>query len=225
MKIRLFSFLLCLFFLPFIVSAQKPDTTGAGILFQNAMSQINPKHVSWVKNSAKTMNEKNMSESDVRNMAAQYAVLGSMNGQDIEALAFLVLMQAAKSAQEDLKGIMAKVKSINEQKKKMRDALAKLNEKNAVISRMQLDSFKRLLTKQPSVTTVQPVRTNPVTNAEIADLKNKMKNDQDSLSEMGEMHQLRMQMIMDRMAKADNAISNIMKKFSDTAGSIIQNLK
>jgi hypothetical protein len=45
-------------------------------------------------------------------MKESYAILGSMNGQDIEAIAFLMLMQAAKSAQEDLKSIMAKVKSI-----------------------------------------------------------------------------------------------------------------
>jgi hypothetical protein len=33
-------------------------------------------------------------------MKESYALLGSMNGQDIEAIAFLMLMQAAKSAQK-----------------------------------------------------------------------------------------------------------------------------
>ena len=40
-------------------------------------------------------------------------VLNSFGDGDIEALAFFVIMQAAKSAQEDLKAIMAKVKYYN----------------------------------------------------------------------------------------------------------------
>ena len=54
-----------------------------------------------------------------------WAVLGPMNGQDIEAIAFLVLMQAAKSAQEDLKAIMEQVKKINEEKQALRKLLSK----------------------------------------------------------------------------------------------------
>lgn len=164
MKIRLFSFLLCLFFLPFTGSAQQPDTTGAGIFFQNVMSQINPKHVNWVRTTAKTVNEKNVTENEVKNMASQYAVLNSLNGADIEALAFLVLMQAAKSAQEDLKAIMAKVKSINEEKQAMREAINQLQNEKLAISRIQIDSFKLLLLTRPAVqktntmTVVQPVR-------------------------------------------------------------------
>jgi hypothetical protein len=38
--------------------------------------------------------------------SSSWAVLGAMNGQDIEAIAFLVVMQAAKAAQEDIKAIM-----------------------------------------------------------------------------------------------------------------------
>ena len=49
-----------------------------------------------------------------------YAVLGNMNGADIEALCFLVLMEASKSAQEDLKAIMSGVKSVNESKSRSR---------------------------------------------------------------------------------------------------------
>lgn len=53
-----------------------------------------------------------------------WTVLGNMNGADIEALAFLVLMAASKSAQEDLKAIMAHVKAINAAKQKLREQLA-----------------------------------------------------------------------------------------------------
>ncbi|HEX8031447.1 MAG TPA: hypothetical protein VF491_23420 [Vicinamibacterales bacterium] len=47
----------------------------------------------------------------------------------------------------------------------------------------------------------------------------------DLKSELGEMESLRLQMAMDRMSKMTSMLSNVMKKISDTAQSITQNLK
>jgi predicted ribosomally synthesized peptide with nif11-like leader len=47
----------------------------------------------------------------------------------------------------------------------------------------------------------------------------------DTLSELSEAQQLMMQMVMDRMTKAESAASNTLKKISDTASGIISNLK
>ncbi len=52
-----------------------------------------------------------------------YAILGNMADGDIEAIAFLVLMQAAKSAQEDLKAVMDGVKQINKSKQDWRELI------------------------------------------------------------------------------------------------------
>lgn len=56
-------------------------------------------------------------------------------------------------------------------------------------------------------------------------LKTEVKSKLDSLSEMGEMESLRLQMAMDRLSKFMTALSNIMKKISDTADGIVSNLK
>ena len=56
-------------------------------------------------------------------------------------------------------------------------------------------------------------------------LKNEVKSKLDSLSEMGETESLRLQMMMDRLSKFMTALSNIMKKISDTADGIVSNLK
>ena len=53
----------------------------------------------------------------------------------------------------------------------------------------------------------------------------KPKPDVDSMSEMGEMESLRLQMAMDRLSKMMSTLSNLLKKVSDTANSITQNLK
>jgi hypothetical protein len=56
------------------------------------------------------------------------------------------------------------------------------------------------------------------------DLK-KISTKLDSMSEMGEMESLRLQMAMDRVSKMMSTLSNILKKMSDTQQSIIDNLK
>jgi hypothetical protein len=53
----------------------------------------------------------------------------------------------------------------------------------------------------------------------------KAKGDLDSMSEMGEMESLRLQMAMDRMSKMMSTLSNVMKQVSDTERAITGNLK
>jgi hypothetical protein len=53
----------------------------------------------------------------------------------------------------------------------------------------------------------------------------KPKVDLDSMSEMGETESLRLQMAMDRLSKVMSTLSNLLKKVSDTASTITQNLK
>ncbi|WP_199553601.1 hypothetical protein [Sandaracinobacteroides hominis] len=134
-----------------------------------------------------------------------WAVLGSMPDGDIEALAFLVLMQASKSAQEDLKAIMAGVKAINARKAKLRELLGEKQQEGA---RLDPDAYARaVLTMQVDL------------------MVDEIRRDLDSMSEMGEMESLRLQMAMDRMSKMMSTLSNLLKKLADTQQSIVQNLK
>jgi ATP-dependent Clp protease ATP-binding subunit ClpB len=61
--------------------------------------------------------------------------------------------------------------------------------------------------------------------AELDAAINDTKSDLDSMSEMGEMESLRLQMAMDRMSKLMSTLSNILKKIDDTSGSIANNIK
>jgi hypothetical protein len=77
-----------------------------------------------MKNS-NALDDASLVHDNLANVAGEnYNVLGNMNNQDIEAIAFLVLMAASKSAQEDLKAIMANVKAINNAKAQQRENLA-----------------------------------------------------------------------------------------------------
>ena len=64
-----------------------------------------------------------------------------------------------------------------------------------------------------------------VMKSELDRVMDELKHDLDSMSEMGEMESLRLQMAMDRMSKMMSALSNILKKISCTTSQITQNLK
>lgn len=115
---------------------------------------------------------------------------------DIMELVFIVLMQATEDADADLKQIMEEVKQRNQRLCRWRELLAKLE-----AHRSSSDN--------------ELVR---AANAVIA-------NQLDSFSDMAEQIQLRLQMAMDRRSKFIEALSNLMKKQSDTASAIISNMK
>lgn len=125
-------------------------------------------------------------------------------GGDIEALAFLVLMEASKSAQDDLKAIMDGVKAINGAKSKLpgsRDPHGSLD----------VDGIVQLMLTVYGMSL----------DAELDSIQ----RDLDSTNELGEMESLRLQMVMDRMSKMMSTLSNLLKKISDTNSAIAQNLK
>ena len=122
---------------------------------------------------------------------------------DIEAMAFLVMMQAAKSAQEDLRAVMDQVNEINAAKKRWRE-----RSRPTAPEEVDLDSVFQL-----------------VATLYIKQLQAEVNRQLDSVSETGELEQLRLQMAMDRLAKLMSTLSNVLKKLSDTASQITQNLK
>lgn len=202
----------CLFVTPLGAQTVPALPAGSEALEAKLLTRVGPQTRRWIKQEAARQHAAgNASEQTARNAIKADSLLGSLPGGDIEALAFLVMMEAAKSAREDLKAIMAGVKQINEAKASLQKNSSPA--KVAVVPRQ---------TANVSRTLVQP---KPMPKAQFARQLDKAKNDLDSLSEMGEMESLRLQMAMDKMSKANSAASNVMKKYSDTSQSISQNLK
>ncbi len=199
-----------------------------------------------------------------------YKNLGALADADIMALAFIVIMEAAKSAREDLKAIMDSVKAINKEKEGWRQVSNTVNSMAAkgagknedfdmgpVLEKggkdganVDKDNEKKknladkpagavaiegtgekatayLNTPGPDGTTVQAGLQigPPLTKKEVDNAKETVKNKLDSLSEMGEMESLRLQMAMDRLSKLMSTISNLLKKQSDTQQTMTQNIK
>jgi hypothetical protein len=149
------------------------------------------------------------------------ANLGSLGNDDIEALMMLVLMQAAQDAQDDLRSVMEETKAANAQKQELRTkgaargAPAVSNPPaGAILNRPMLKAAA-----QPAYTLDRPGR--PPLQTQIDQLKPQL----DSLSDLSDVEQLRLQQLMDRRQKLFETLSNLMKKFSDTQSAIVSNMK
>jgi len=175
------------------------------------------------------------------------ALAGLSGSEDIEAMVFVTLMEAAKSAQEDLKAIMAEVKAMTNAKARLRDLINKVNRDVAANAgcddgAQKLDFSRGLRSEQAYHRAPMPVldpdaeggvRLKPcdlrrgkiVTYDELVVIRDRLKDQLDSMSEMSELTSLRLQMAMDRRSKLIETLSNIMKKISTTADTQVQNLK
>ncbi len=119
---------------------------------------------------------------------AAASLRGGALGGDIEALALVVMAQAARDAEADLRSLLVELKETQRTKEDLRRFL-------------EYRKLKRAGGK-PAVPTGL-----------------------DSMSELGEMESLRLQMAMDRLSKMMSTLSNMLKRISDTQNAITQNLK
>lgn len=142
----------------------------------------------------------------VESTRANFKVGVQLQDADIESMLFLVMIQASKSAREDLKSIMEGVKEINKEKEAFRESANK-----AKAEEVDFESSFQLMAV--------------LCGKSIEQEFDAMQNDLDSMSEMGEMESLRLQMAMDRLSKMMSTLSNLLKKISDTQSQIVQNLK
>ena len=178
--------------------------------------------------------------------AVDHPVLGDLSSADVEALAFIVLMEAAKSAREDLKDIMARLKAINAAKATLRERLLDVRRDCAANSVRRdgepLDLSRGLGSERAYHQVLLPyldpdgpggvrmVKTDLhhgriVRPRDLDVALEAVTSHLDGLSEMGEMESLRLQMAMDRLSKMMSTLSNLLKRVSETSNAIVQNLK
>ncbi len=143
--------------------------------------------------------------------AARARFGNNLSDMDIDQIVQMAMMQTARDSEQELHDEVVQMQAINQQKKAQREAKQKMHENQSVNrAAMQADS--------------KPSRSR-VARADLADYVVRISNDKDSLDDVSEEQQLKMQMMMDRMQKALEVMSNLAKKESDTEKSIIGNLK
>lgn len=161
--------------------------------------------------------------------------LSSSNDGDIMAIAFLVMMEAANAAQEDLKSLMERAKKINDAKARLhrqQDTLRAATDEAAAKGVApcliaDCNAVERELADATGVRDENSVYRLPV-NANQTDIESmleRLKKQEDKKSEMGETTLLQLHMTMDRMTKIEEILSNLLKKKSETKKGSIDNVK
>ena len=156
------------------------------------------------------------------------------------------MMEAAKSAQEDLRQIMDEVRAQTAAKSALRELLSKVRRDVAANlgkrNHGRLDFSHGLGSEAdyhhapiPFSDTEEKGRVRFVPTdlyagrlqsvAQLQAVKKDLQDQLDSMSELTELASLRLQMVMDRRSRYMETLSNIMKKISDTEQSITRNLK
>jgi hypothetical protein len=175
------------------------------------------------------------------------STIAELAGGDVEAQAFVILMEATKSADEDLKAIMAEVKAINNAKQQLRSLISKIN-KDVAANNPQANKLPGLnfssgmgteeayhhapipVPDFDSAGGVRLVLTDLhngtlVSVTELRAVLDDLRGQLDSMSELSEMTSLRLQMTLDRRSKFISTLSNVMKKISTTSDILVQNIK
>ena len=246
MKSILVGSFLFLFAISFATAQEKPSNEMEAF-YQNAMSQINVRHMNWIKSIAKEANEKNLSIDEIKKKAADYTTSQDLSESSQEFLIGLVGKLVQGDQKSKIAQLQSALNSLKNQKNKLINTIAELEDKRKPVTKVHLDSV-RLLSVQ-SREFVAKINSNTSEPAKVASRNNtvrmaktetinqqvtqtaidgqvfQLKKDLDSMSETGESMSLRLQMYMDRYSKYMSTISNIFKKFSETSNAIIQNLK
>ncbi len=182
-----------------------------------------------------------------RSSVASAPILGLSQGEDIDSLVLVVMMEAVESTNQDLAAIMSEVKAMTAAKQKLREIIAKVNQdvaSNACQMNGQppLDlsngmgstvAYQQVQLPLPDPSSPGGVRLWPTNlyNGSLEDVTqlrailDELKGRLDSMSELSTMTSLRLQMAMDRRSKLIEMLSNIMKANSDTQSGIVGNLK
>lgn len=112
------------------------------------ISQIAPAFSARVRQLPPTSDFHALAVAEVR---GGFQGLGNLSNEDVEAIAFLVMMQATQDAHSDLKNIMDGVKKANQQKQSQRaarnqkDAVSEMSEEESLRLQMAMDRQSKFM--------------------------------------------------------------------------------
>lgn len=222
--------------------------------YLKAISEINPKHVQWIKAKAAEANVSAQGISNLRTAAQDYVNASKAGPADPNALVLFVLREAYIQATEDLRFYAEKVKIFNTGKKMVRDYVRKMRDYDANMResfpRSQYDSIQnfsysiqaditsrsnpnlnRPVIKKDSLKTqtinkpINPLVTKPVSPDEVELLIKELVLKDSLLDQNSQQVSLRIQILMDKAQKSDSIASDLYKKFAKAGNTIIANLK
>ncbi len=208
-------------------------------------SALQPTAKSWVAQQAQTI--KQQPQPDAAQIEAQVrehfvSSNGGLSelppGTDITEMAELVMMEAAKDQDADIKQLLEEANKQNTVKKALdemikqvnRDALSGGTKPTEICTTPSCQSLsaemKKLAGSMPQISqSAQMVATTGPSYQQLQQILAQLQNAKDSTDDLSSQTQTRMQAYMDRRSKMEQELSNMLKKSSDTASQVISNMK
>lgn len=179
------------------------------------IAKLKPQSYAWIKQEAGRETASNTA-SEATALQAVRSVGPALNlaGMSVEEAAMLIMMSVARDADKDLRQILADVQRANAQKQALRQAVEKQKAAQA--------SMKNQIRQEYSAQQGSP---RIARSAALDRYLASQRINADSLGDLSQEQQLKMQMLMDRMTKAEEAASHMAQKFSETADAITGNMK
>jgi putative addiction module CopG family antidote len=148
------------------------------------------------------------------------------SGMDVSEAAFMVLALATKDMDDDIKLIMSEIKGMTAAKAKLREQINDLN--RWISEEMGKHESSPDIANEPVHSEAQrPTQCRPGGQVPeiLTSVMDGLREDLDGMNELSEMTSLRLQMLMDRLSKYIETLSNLLKKIATTQDTLVQNLK
>lgn len=197
-------------------------TPGTVPRISGIQGRVGPRSRAFIgQEAAKIASSRSFSLVQIR-MDIEGADLGAAGRGDIEALLQLVMLQASVDAEADLRNQINVMQATINQKKAARDAVgAAHRNEHTLKAEANTDYGRAALIGSISAPTY-------TLDSALATLDARISADQDDLDSLGELsdiQQLRLQALMDQRSKALQLLSDLMKAADDTSAGITDNLK
>ncbi len=218
----------------------------ADAFYSMAMSQINEKYITWVKENAKKINDENLDGLAFKIMANYYGKKEGLSQIAIDGLQVLLLRETYLIGKNEFRNYLKSTQVTEERISNLVTAQQLLSDSSNEVNRAQLDSINILLntsettktenryqqeTRQTTGNAQKPeitTRKEQVSTVSISALtltKMKLAEKITDLNGMGEEQALRMQQITLRQQKITQMLSTIVNQVTDSKEAIIKNLK
>ena len=170
--------------------------------------QIKPVYKNYITQTSKALSNRRLNADSLKSTmkVPNNTMFSNLSNMDVETLTLLVMQATATDNEADIRNIMADMEKNRQQK----DALRKEEDNMKAAQSKLKDSLKNKMAKE---------------NARLVSRSSAIKKEKDSLDDMNQQQQLKLQQMMDKKSQLEQMISNMMKAQGDTQNELSKNLK
>ena len=191
-------------------AAQKinPVTVKSAAFYNKAIVQIKPVYKNYITQTSKALSNRRLNADSLKSTmkVPNNTMFSNLSNMDVETLTLLVMQATATDNEADIRNIMADMEKNRQQK----DALRKEEDNMKAAQSKLKDSLKNKMATE---------------NARLVSRSSAIKKEKDSLDDMNQQQQLKLQQMMDKKSQLEQMISNMMKAQGDTQNELSKNLK